>query len=149
MLVKDIMTTTVVSISAQETVEAAAELMLREKIGCLPVFENNKIAGIITESDFIGKMVKIPHGIRSLPQLLGEWFEGVSVEEILLSARKTTVRDVMSRNLIFVNPDTTLTDAVKSMMSHSLVRLPVIDQGKVVGIVARRDILAAFAKLDG
>ena len=144
MLTKDIMITDVITISSNETVESAAKKMLSHNIGCLPVVEGDSIKGIITESDFIGKRVEIPHGIGSIPELLGEWFQGVSVESILTDVKDTTVDSVMSKNLIFVNPDTPLTETVNIMMNQKKNRLPVIEEGKLKGIIARRDVLGAF-----
>ena len=131
MLTKDIMITNVITVSSYETVEAAAKKMLSHNIGCLPVVEGDSIKGIITESDFIGKRVEIPHGIGSIPELLGEWFQGVSVESILTDVKDTTVESVMSKNLIFVSPETPLTETVNIMMNQSKNRLPVIEEGKL------------------
>ena len=147
MQVQDIMNKNVITIDGNTTVEDAAKLMVKENIGCLPVMMDGSLSGIITESDFIGKRVEVPHGIGSLPELLGEWFEGVSVESVLLEARKRPVSEVMERNLIFVNSNTSLTETVNIMMNNDVNRLPVIDGGKLSGIVSRRDVLTAFDKL--
>ncbi|SMF74702.1 CBS domain-containing protein [Pseudobacteriovorax antillogorgiicola] len=147
MKTSDVMTKDVITIDSQETVETAAKTMLKHNIGGLPVLEKGKIVGIITESDFIGKRVEVPHAIGSMPELLGHWFEGVSVESVLQDARKLQVREVMTKNLVFVGPETPLTQTVKTMMQRDLTRLPVLQDGKLVGLVARRDVLGAFDKL--
>ena len=148
MKTKDIMTRDVITISGNDTVEQAAKIMLEHRIGGLPVVENGRVIGMFTESDFISKRVDIPHGISSIPELLGHWFTGVSVESILSQASKKPVKEVMSDNIVFVSSSTSLTTTVKIMMDRDLNRLPVIDDGKLVGIIARRDILQAFDRLN-
>ena len=107
MLVKEIMTKDVITVSPDTSVEAAANLMVKHGIGGLPVVDKQqKLIGIITESDFLGKRVDIPHGISSLHELLGDWMFETSLEEILTNARKRPVSEVMSTDLRLVHPET-------------------------------------------
>ena len=147
MKTQEIMTANVITITPDKTVEDAAKLMLEKEIGGLPVVENGKVIGMITESDFIGKHVEVPHAVGSFKELLGQWFEGVSFEEIITDARKTKVREVMAETVVAVTPETPLTKTVQIMMNQDLNRLIVLNNGSLVGIIARRDILKAFDKV--
>ena len=149
MYVKDIMTKDVHTVTPDTTAEDAANLMVKHNIGGLPVLERDgKIVGIITESDFLGKRVDVPRAITSLHELLGQWVHHTSLEEILDHAKGLPVADVMSTDLRLVHPDTSLTALVKKMVDGDLNRVLVCDQNKLVGIVARRDIMRAFSKLN-
>lgn len=148
MKVRDIMTKEVLSLSPSTKIVEAAEIMLSKRVGGLPVVdENQHIVGILTEGDFIGKNIEIPHGLRTIPELLGHWMHGSTVEEILDESKNTPVSEVMSKPVVFLNPDVGLTEAVNTMLRQGHTRMPVVEGQKLVGIVSRRDILKAMVNL--
>ncbi|RLG59531.1 MAG: hypothetical protein DRN95_01845 [Candidatus Hydrothermarchaeota archaeon] len=119
MKVKDIMTKNVKTISPNATMEEAAQEMRKNKIGCLVVVEGEKPIGIITERDLAYKIIA----------------QGKSLE--------TKVREVMSSDLKTIEKDANIKQAAKLMASHVIRRLPVVEKGKLIGIVTIDDIMRA------
>jgi len=144
MQVKDVMTSKVTSIPSTIKVIDAAKLMDEQQIGALPVInDNGNVIGIITETDFIGKYETIPHGL-TIPSLMGQWMHGSSLEEILKTARDEEIKNVMTPNPYTVSSETSLTTAAHLMLKHDIGRLPVVDNGRLVGIIAKQDIVKAI-----
>ena len=113
----DIMTDKVITVKKDLVVTEAIALLLRWHISALPVVDDEgKMIGIISEIDLVNLA-----------------FDG--------NAADTTVEDVMITNIIYFGPHTELADLVRTFSKKHLRRVPIIDKGKVVGIVSRRDIL--------
>ncbi len=147
MLVKEFMTKDVVTCSPDQTVGEAAELMSEKGFNIMPIVDDsNKLLGIITESDFIGKEVEIPHAMVSMKKIFGKTFNLKDVEAVYAESKKTKLEKVMSTNLKTIAPDATLNSLVDLMVSSNLKRIPVVDGDKLVGIIARKDLIRAFNK---
>jgi len=145
MLAREFMTTKLVTCSPSQIVADAAELMAKNDFSIMPVVDSNGILqGIITESDFIGKEVEIPHALVSMNQLFGHSFHLEDVEPIYAEAKSKKLSEVMTKNPITVNPDTTLTSIIELMIAKNLKRLPVVENKKLVGIITRQDLIRAF-----
>ena len=117
-LVRDIMSRTPVIIKSSATVLEAAKEMRNEKVGSVIAVENGKPVGILTESDILKKIVA----------------EGKD-------ASKIKVKNVMSTPLISISPDEKVEKALKMFGENRIRRLPVIENGKLVGIITERDIV--------
>jgi len=118
---KDIMTRPVVSARKNASARDIAMQILSGLYSGMPVTdENGNVVGVVTEFD-----------------LLGQVFEG---RELV----KLTASDVMTKTPITVDVNTSLKDLLKTMMENNIVRLPVTEEGRLVGIIARCDILRAF-----
>jgi predicted transcriptional regulator len=118
---KDIMTRPVVSARKNASARDIAMQLLSGLYSGMPVAdEAGKIIGVVTEFD-----------------LLGQVCEG---RELV----KLTAGDVMTKNPITVDVNTSLNDLLKSMMENNIVRIPVTEEGRLVGVIARCDILRAF-----
>ena len=115
--VEDVMVTDVITISYRASVKRAAQVMNKHEIGCLIVVKGNKAVGIVTERDMLKRVVA-----RAA------------------DPKKTRVEEIMSQPLIVVEPDMELEDAVKLMFEMKIKKLPVVDNGKLVGIVSITDI---------
>ena len=115
--VRDAMTEDPRWISASTSVVDAARLMREEHIGSLPITENDLLVGMITDRDITTRVV---------------------AEAI--DPKLTSVADVYTGDLISVNPDEDLEEALLLMARHQVRRLPVVADGKLVGIVAQADI---------
>ncbi|MCR6669647.1 MAG: CBS domain-containing protein [archaeon YNP-WB-040] len=111
-------------IDEDETVVKAADIMSQYNIGCLVVVKDGKPVGIVTERDML-KRVIVP----------------------CLDPRTTKVSKVMSKPLIHGDPDMDLVYAAKFMINNNIKRLPIIDRGKLVGIVTLTDILRALPEV--
>lgn len=142
----DVMTRDVTTVSPDTPIVEAASLMVKHNVSGLPVINGNgKLAGIVTESDFL----------RPVGSLAGRrrWFEVLMQPELTvperLWAQATRVRDIMTPNPIAIREDTPLQDAVRLMAQHDVKRLVVTSGGKLVGIVSRADLLSALARALG
>ncbi len=117
MRVRNVMVKNVKTISPEATMAEAAKKMKRYKIGCLVVVDVEKVVGIITERDLAYKIVAER---RSLD---------------------TRVGDIMTKDLKTISPEKSIKDAAKVMAAHVIRRLPVIEDGKLVGIISIEDIM--------
>ncbi|WP_127716900.1 CBS domain-containing protein [Halobacteriovorax sp. HLS] len=146
MQVKEIMTKNVIAAYPWSTVKEAAKIMLDNNIGGLPIIdEEQNIVGILTESDFIGRKVNVPHAMVSLTKLLGQTHYKADIESIFNKAKNFKVENVMNKKIFSLPPTASLSDANESMVRNKVSRLPIINNGKLVGIITKRDILRNFS----
>ena len=120
--VKDVMVTNLITIDASASVKQAAELMDKHDIGCLIIINYGNPVGIITERDLMRR--------------------------VLLKKRdldKTEVGNIMSAPLITAQPQTDIRDAVRLMNERRIKKLPVMDNGQLVGLVSLTDIMRSLA----
>ncbi len=115
--VRDVMTENPRSIGTSASVVEAARLMREEDIGSLPITDDETLVGVITDRDITTRVVA----------------EGAD-------PGATSVGDVYSRDLISVEPGKDIEEAVQLMARHQVRRLPVVENGTLVGIVAQADI---------
>jgi len=115
--VEDVMVEDVVTVEAEASVKKAVEIMNKHEIGCLIVVKRGKAVGIVTERDMLRR--------------------------VLVGARdpeKTKVREIMSAPLVVGNSKMEIEDAVKLMFEMKVKKLPIVDKGKLVGLVTLTDI---------
>ena len=115
--VRDAMTEDPRSIGTSESVVEAARLMRDEHFGSLPVTADGRLVGMITDRDITTRVV----AEAAVPET-------------------TSVGDVCSRDLISVEPNEDLEEALQLMSRHQVRRLPVVEEGRLVGMVAQADI---------
>ena len=115
--VRDAMTPGVRAVAPTDSVTEAAQAMKEQDVGSLPVVEGESLVGIVTDRDIVVRAVA----------------EGVD-------PRTATVGDVTSGDLVTVEPDEDLDDALKLMAQHRIRRLPVVEDGRLVGVVAQADV---------
>jgi CBS domain-containing protein len=115
--VRDAMTKDPRSIGASASVVEAARLMREDHIGSLPIVDDEQLVGMITDRDIATRVVA----------------EGAD-------PKVTPIADVYSRDLISVEADKNLEEAIQLMARHQVRRLPVVENGELVGIVAQADI---------
>ena len=115
--VREAMTDDPSSIGASASVVQAARLMREQHVGSLPVTEDERLVGMITDRDITTRVV----AESAVPEA-------------------TSVEDVYSRDLITVEPDNDLDEALRLMARHQIRRLPVVENGRLVGMVAQADI---------
>ncbi len=145
MKASDFMTKNVKTCTPNQTVQDAANLMLENDFSVVPVVDGDgNLQGIITESDFISREVKIPHAMVSLKHLFGQNFNSLDIEEVYKKSKDLTLDKVMTKDVKTVSPNDSLNDVVAHMSKKNIKRLPVVDNGKLVGIITRRNILQAF-----
>jgi len=116
--IQEVMTSNPCSIDADKPVSYAAKMMKDEDVGFAPIVEGDKLIGTVTDRDIAMKVVA----------------EGRDPES-------TTVREIASTNLVTIDPQQDLDDALRLMASSQVRRLPVVEEdGRLVGVVAQKDV---------
>ena len=135
MAVKDFMTRKVVYISPDTTIAHAADIMRDQKLHRLPVIENDKLVGLVTEGTIAEAS---PSKATSL-----------SINEMNYLLNKTKVKDVMIQDVVTISQYASLEDATYLMLKNKIGILPVVDNEQVYGIITDRDIFKAFLEVSG
>ena len=117
MEVEDIMVSKVITIDANATVKEAARLMNRHEIGSLIALQKGQVVGIMTERDLLKKVV-----------------------EQSKNPAKTKVHEIMSKRLFVGTPRMEIPDAVRLMLQKKIKKLPIVVEGKIVGLVTLTDV---------
>jgi acetoin utilization protein AcuB len=133
MHVRELMTGALITVRPETPVLDARHLMVQERIRHLLVTsESGELVGIVTDRDI---KLNLPSQATSL-----------SVWELNHLLTRLTVGKVMTQAVITVGPDREARDAAQLMLDHTIGALPVMDGGKLVGIVTETDLLRAFVK---
>lgn len=123
MLVRDKMSSPVTTVCLQTTLHDAQILMAENDVGRLPILDEGKLVGIIAFND-------IDRGLQSpgvIPEVPVEW--------------------IMARNPVTVDANQEIVEAVKLLVEHKIAGLPVMEDGKIVGIITETDILRCFIEM--
>lgn len=120
MLVRDRMSKKIVAVSPREGVERARSLMERHGLRHLPVLRNSRLVGILSDRDLRG----------AHPPL-------------------RRAEDIMAPEPVAVSPDDSVDEAARAMQAHGISALPVVEGGRVVGMLTTTDVLRAFVELSG
>jgi len=121
--VRDVMTEATVTESPQDSLRSAAERMWRQQTGSLLITDSGHLLGIITERDVLRAVA------------LGA------------DPDKATVDDAMTADLYTVTPEMPLQDAAREMAARWIRHLPVVDSGRLLGVVSMRDVTGVFAAM--
>ena len=135
MTVRDFMTEKLITVTPQTPIFDAIDLMKKHDIHRLPVMEDHKLVGLITQGVIQESM---PSKATSL-----------SVFELNYLINKTKVGDVMLTDVTTIEADALLEDAIKVMRTKSIGVLPVMEKNQLVGIITNNDIFDAFLKISG
>jgi len=143
MKVRDLMTTDPLTVSPDTLLKEAARTMVRNKVSGLPVLVDGVLVGIVTEGDFLRQEANRdqPYRFSLLDALFGEGpSDPPSVE---------AVAEVMTEMVISTTPEVTIGEAARVMANKRVKRLPVVDEdGVLIGIISRADVVNAFTKPD-
>ena len=117
MLVREIMNRNIVTAKPEITLKEASKVMSEMHIGCIVIYANEKILGIITSTDILKAVAndREPNG--------------------------TYAADVMTKDVKTIEPDKDIADAVDIMVKHKIKKLPVVNDGKLVGLITTSDIV--------
>jgi CBS domain-containing protein len=143
MKVRDLMTTDPVTTTPDAPLKEAARLMVRHKVSGLPVVDDGKVVGIVTEGDFLRQEASRdqPYRFSLLDALFGDEPHGPPAAE--------TVGEVMTVQVLTVAPEASLSEAARIMTSRRVKRLPVVGpDGALLGVISRADVVNAFTKPD-
>jgi len=133
MQVKERMRTSMILVGPTDSVRAAWQLLREHRIRHLPVVEQGRLVGIITDRDIrlifpsgaVGQREQDPHAVLE----------------------KISVRDIMTERVITVTPEASIADATRLLLKHRIGGLPVVQGDRLVGIITKTDILAAFVEI--
>src|SRR5687768_9889737 len=138
MQAQDLMTTTVASIRDDATVQQAAKLMLERRVSALPVLDGkDRVAGIVSEGDLVRRAELGTDAPRS-------WWLGLFADDAARDYLKThsgSVRDVMTSPVVSVRRTTPVQEIAKLLEKHRIKRVPVVEGGRLIGIVSRADLM--------
>ena len=141
--VKDIMTKNVITVSPDMEIAHAAKLLLEKGINGVPVVDAiGKLVGIVCQSDLIAQQKALP--IPSVFTLLDGFFPLTSMKHLEKAVNKmaaTTVADAMTSNPVTVRPETGIEKLAGLMVDKNFHTLPVVDEGQLVGVVGKVDLL--------
>jgi CBS domain-containing protein len=138
MFARDVMTSPVVSVTADTRVKRAAALLATGGYTALPVVdENERLVGIVSEADVVRG--RFPRDPRS---------RITATHEPGTPTAAAMVGEVMSTDVLSVHTTTDVVDLVAVMLEHGVRSIPVVDGARAVGIVTRRDLVRAFARDD-
>ena len=143
MKASEIMTRHVVSVGSDTSVRDVARVMIDRRISAVPVIDQGKIVGIVTENDLLRRAEVGTE--RTRPR----WLQFLTSDDTLLAeyvkSHGETARDVMTREVITVGPDMLIKDIADLMETRHIKRVPVVEGDRVVGIVSRANLVQALA----
>ena len=122
--VEDAMTKNVITAGKNEKIINIAKKMKNNDIGSMIITENDKLLGLITSEDLIKRVI-------------------IQKKD----SNNTTAEEIMTKNLLTASPDEELSDVIETMISNKIKRLPVVDDGKLVGILTDGDIMRISPQL--
>jgi acetoin utilization protein AcuB len=132
MNVRDLMTTSPITVGPETPVLDARQLMIDKRFRHVLIAEGPKLLGIVTDRDI---RLNLPSPATSL-----------SVWEINYLLARLTVASVMTKSLVTVSPRQDTREAARLMLDHKIGALPVVDGGELVGIITETDLLRAYVK---
>ncbi len=140
---RDIMTNTVITVSPETTVTELATIFATKNIGGTPVLgPSGKLLGVVTESDLIdqNKKIHIPTVVNILDSVI--YLEKPDrMEKEMLKFVGSTVGDIYSKEPLFVEEETPLDEIATIMSEKNAHTLPVMKEGKLVGVIGKKDII--------
>lgn len=144
MQAKDIMTTKVVTIAVDGTVEGAVGLMLDNHVSALPVVDaEGGLVGLISEGDLMRRASEQDEPRK--PWWLKVFAGANETQSEFVKLRSRHVADVMTREVVSVDEDTPVGDIARLLEKHRIKRVPVMSGGRLTGIVSRANLLHALS----
>ena len=135
MYVRQFMTSQVFTVTPDESIADTMALMREKKLNSMPVVDKGKLVGFVTDGD--------------LREVSPSPATTLSIFELNYLIAKTPIREVAVKKVLTCHPDTQIEDAALLMREHKIGGLPVVEEGKVVGIITGSDILDAFLDVMG
>jgi CBS domain-containing protein len=143
--VREIMRHDAVTVGPQVTVQELADLLRAHDIRSVPVVDQGRLVGVVTEGDIVAQDADLhfPHYIQFLDSLI--YLESTKkFEERLRKVVGASVREIMTAEAITTAPDDTVSHAATLMSENRINLLPVVEESKLVGIVTRHEIVASM-----
>ena len=116
--VRDHMTTHIISASSNDSAYSLAKAMKKKHVSCVLIVDEGHLVGIVTENDFVAKLV------------VGK-----------MDPKKTMAREIMTKHILSVEPESHIVKVATLMEQHKIKKMPVIDDGHLVGLITQTDLL--------
>jgi CBS domain-containing protein len=143
----DVMTRDVVTVSSATPLKEVARLLVSRRISGVPVVgDDGHVEGVVSEADFLAKEADEEVRHRRLERILGE---SAATRAHDAKREATTAGEAMTAPAITVPSQCRIAAAAAIMVSRGINRLPVVDDGRLVGIVSRADLVRSFVQPDG
>lgn len=142
MKARDLMTTDLVTVTPDTPIEKIALLLLEHRISAVPVMHDQAVVGIVSESDLLCRPENGTERARSRWLAMFTDSETLAREYAKTHGRRAI--DVMTRHVLSVSEDTDIGEIANLLESHHIKRVPVMRDGKLVGIVSRANLLRAL-----
>ncbi|BBL67144.1 histidine kinase [Methanoculleus chikugoensis] len=147
--VRNVMTPDPVTVRVDSPVSEAAGLLRKYHIGGLPVMDGDRVAGIVTETDILSLLdvgdisddLWLPSPLEVIEVPVREFINWEKTKRALTEIGNVEVRRVMSSPVVAIDEDADIADAAAQMLHEGIARLPVLRDGRLVGIVTRADIV--------
>ncbi len=144
MKARDVMVSPVITVKPHSSVREAAQIFLDRRISAVPVVDDQeKLVGIVSEGDLLHRSEAGTQRRRSSWLRLLTGNETLAAEYVKAHARK--VADVMTRNVITATPDTPLHEIASTLEKNAIKRVPIVSNGRLVGLVSRANLIQAVA----
>jgi CBS domain-containing protein len=141
--VRDIMTTEIITVSPETDIAQATSILLKNHINGMPVVdEKGQLVGILCQSDLITQQKRFP--LPTIFTFLDGLFSFTSTKALEKEIHKiaaTTVADAMTRNPVFLKPDSPIEEAASLMVEKHYHTIPVVENGRLVGVLGKEDVL--------
>lgn len=144
---KDIMTTDCITLTPETEIAAAVKTLIEKKINGAPVLDGDEVVGVLCQADLVAQQKKVT--LPSFFTLLDGVFPLSSHEDLEKEMTKIsalTVGEAMTAAPTFITSDTAIEDIATMMANEKLYTLPVIDNGRLVGVVGKEDVLKTLLK---
>ncbi|MFQ5909135.1 MAG: CBS domain-containing protein [Thermoplasmata archaeon] len=160
MIARDVMRRYVVTASESETISEVADKLAKHRTSGLPVVNSrDELVGMISESDIIKRftstitgtsgrklLTSLAHSLDLLDTLRKEDYQ--KGEKLFSRLRHTPVSEVMTKKIVAASPMDTIQRVAGLMTEHNVNRVPIIDEGKLIGIVGRTDVVRRVQSMD-
>lgn len=144
--VRDVMTRSVLVVHPETTLREVARLLVENRISGLPVVDDGHVVGVISEADLLVK--EQDPGILAPGPLDRIFGESEELRQLRTKAEARTVGDAMTAPAITIDASRSVHQAASTMIERRVNRLPVVEDGRLVGIVTRADLVRAFVRSD-
>jgi len=140
--VKDVMSTHVIAVRQRAGYKEMAAMLRDQRVSAFPVIDDdNKVIGVVSETDLLAKEAlegTVPGTLQSLPR-----------QHVRSQVNGVTAAELMTKPAVTIGPDKPVTDAARLMFTMRVKRLPVVsDDGTLIGIVTRSDVLSVYSRPD-
>jgi CBS domain-containing protein len=145
MKASDIMTSPVITVGPDTAVRHIAGLLFKHRVSAVPVLKNGKLVGIVSEADLLHRH---EIGTEGTARSSSWWLQLLSADRSVaeyVKSHAARARDIMTKDVVSVTPDTPVAKIAKLLEKRGVKRVPVLQGGRLVGIVSRSNLVQALA----